>query len=316
MTADGAGRTGVGVGRAHAKAILFGEHAVVHGRPALAVPLHALAAEVVAVTGEDRLQLDTSLYAGPAATAPPALDPVIAAATAAIEHFGLRPGLRVAVHSAIPHGRGLGSSAAVAAAVAEAVAALAGRVLDPDARHEIVQAAERVAHGNPSGLDARSVVADGPIRFRAGDVAPVAVGAPLSLVLADSGRAGSTATAVAEVRRRLVTEPRAADAVLDRLGELADRAAGQLAAGAAEDLGRGMVEAHALLAGLGVSTPELDGLVTAALAAGALGAKLTGGGLGGCILALAPGAAAAEDLAHALLRAGATQTWTTRIDAT
>ena len=74
-----------------------------------------------------------------------------------------------------------------------------------------------------------------------------------------------------------------------------------------------MIEAHGLLGEIGVSTPTLDSLVDAATAAGARGAKLTGGGLGGCVLALADDDDSAEELAEALRKAGAPRTWTTEV---
>ncbi|MGO1537775.1 MAG: mevalonate kinase [Leucobacter sp.] len=307
--------TRVGTGTAHAKAILFGEHAVVYGAPAIAVPLHGLEVQAdIRRTPVTELRIESELFAGAATAAPAHMRPVIAAvqaAVASIESADERVELRI--RSAIPHGRGLGSSAAVATAITRAIADLHGVDLSIDERYAVVQQAERVAHGNPSGIDARAVAALAPIIFRSGEVSRVAVGAPLTFVLADSGVTGSTAEAVTGVRDRRAADPDGIDAVISRLSQLAEGATRELEKGDRSALGARMTEAHSYLQQLGVSTPTLDALVDASQAAGALGAKLTGGGLGGCVLALANSEDAAEHIALALRAAGASRTWTTEV---
>ncbi|PRI11425.1 mevalonate kinase [Leucobacter massiliensis] len=315
--AEAAHERGHGIGSAHAKAILFGEHAVVYGAPAIAVPLHQLEVETrIRSTPGHELRIESELFAGTASSAPERLRPVITAVRAALAAVG-RPDdqVQLRVRSAIPHGRGLGSSAAVAAAVARAAADLTGAELGADAFHEIVQQAERVAHGNPSGIDARAVAAAGPIRFHEGRVCATGVGAPLTFVLADSGRPGSTAEAVAGVRERRAADPVAMDRALAQLSELAEGSVLDLELGDRPALGARMLQAHELLGRIGVSTVRLDALVDAARAAGAHGAKLTGGGLGGCVLALADSEQQAEHIALALRAAGARRTWTTTVAA-
>ncbi|QBE48144.1 mevalonate kinase [Leucobacter triazinivorans] len=315
-----AGERAVGTGTAHAKAILFGEHAVVYGAPAIAVPLHQLEVEtMIRPTPGSELRIESELFAGTASSAPEVLRPVITAVRAALGAVGavgaeeMQAQLRV--RSAIPHGRGLGSSAAVAAAIARAAADLFGTELDADAFHEIVQRAERVAHGNPSGIDARAVSAAGPIRFHGGSARPTGVGAPLTFVLADSGVPGSTAAAVAGVRERRAADPVRMDRAISQLADIAEGSVLDLELGDRSALGSRMLEAHALLGRIGVSTVQLDALVEAARAAGAHGAKLTGGGLGGCVLALAESEAQAEHIALALRSTGAPRTWTTTVAA-
>lgn len=307
----------VGVGTAHAKAILFGEHAVVYGAPAIAVPLHQLEVEtVIRSTPGSELRIESELFAGTASSAPDLLRPVVTAVRAALASVGVSgEQVQLRVRSAIPHGRGLGSSAAVAAAIARAAADLAGAELGADEFHEIVQRAERVAHGNPSGIDARAVAAAGPIRFHAGRVRATGVGAPLTFVLADSGVPGSTAEAVAGVRERRAADPVRMERAISQLADIAEGSVLDLELGDRSALGSRMLEAHELLGRIGVSTVKLDALVDAARAAGAHGAKLTGGGLGGCVLALAESEDQAEHIALALRAAGAPRTWTTTVAA-
>lgn len=315
LGASGRPTNGTGNGRAHAKAILLGEHAVVHGGAALAVPLRQLEVRAEVSTAPGRgLRIESELYGGSAENAPEHLRPVITAVREALA--SIRRGheiVQVRISSSIPHGRGLGSSAAVATAITRAVARRSAVVLTEEAAHQIVQLAERVAHGNPSGIDARAVAADWPLHFREGQVEPVRVAAGLVLILADSGAPGSTAEAVARVRELRTAEPKRVGRILDELSDGAELGRIALESGDALLLGDRMLAAHERLRELGVSTPRLDGLVEAAAAAGALGAKLTGGGLGGCVIALADDPEQGERIARILRAAGAKRTWTASI---
>lgn len=303
-----------GVGRSHGKAILIGEHAVVYGAAAIALPVPSVEAiaQVELLPAGETSRLTSRLHSGPFATLPAELTPVAAAVHAAATAVGLDPDrIHLRIGSQVPIGRGMGSSAAVAAAVVEAVADAAGAQLTSEMRHELIQTSERVAHGNPSGLDARTVVSDQPVRFlRRRPQGSVPVARPTSFVIADSGVSASTAVAVANVRARREAAPQVVDAVIEELGALVDPVAAALGSGDMTALGAGMTRAHQLLREIGVSSPVLDDLVGGALAAGSPGAKLTGSGGGGCVLALAASPQDADDLALALHAAGAPRTWT------
>jgi mevalonate kinase len=306
-----------GTGRASGKAIVFGEHAAVFGHPAIAMPLRAMTTTAHAEPVDGASRLHSALYTGALDRVPDRLQPTAVAVRATLEAVGAgSAGALVRVESDIPAERGVGSSAAVAAAIVEAVAAAYGIELDADRRHALIQTAERAAHGRPSGLDARAVVATAPVWFEAGRVEPIAVGGPLSFVIADSGVRGRTREAVAHVGARRASDPATVDAALDRLGALSADGRTALASGDVEALGAGMDEAHALLDRLGVSDPALDALVGVARRAGAAGAKLTGGGRGGCVLVLARDAEHAAALARALRTAGAPAAWTTDLEST
>ncbi|GAA1489806.1 mevalonate kinase [Brachybacterium sacelli] len=306
----------LGTGRAHAKAILLGEHSVVYGAPAIAVPVSNLTSTATLRPTAGSL-ISSSLYQGPSSDAPSRLAPVQAAWRAAAARVGARTeGFELVTESALPIARGLGSSAAIAAAIVRAVADAAGITLEVAEEHELIQEAERAAHGTPSGIDARTVVAETPIRFERGAFQPLPVGSAVTLVIADTGQPGATSRAVASVRALRDRDPAMVDTAIARLGELAEGSVTDLAAGDHAELGLRLRSAQELLVRLGVSSPELDTLVQAAHAAGSPGAKLTGGGQGGCVIALAPSVAEAGPLSRALEEAGAAQVWTTVIGET
>ena len=134
-----------------------------------------------------------------------------------------------------------------------------------------------------------------------------------SLIIADSGIHGSTREAVGGLRRRYENDPDNIGPRINRLGALTQNAIMALDQADAPALGVAMDEAHAVLTELSLSLPVLDDLAEAARAAGALGAKLTGGGLGGCVIALVTGEPAARRVRAALERAGAPATWNYRM---
>lgn len=264
------------------KLILCGEHAVVHGHPAIAFAVD--------------LQTRVTLRRDDGATHvvdDGGTDPRL---TEAIELALPETGWEVQIASTLPVGRGMGSSAALAVALARARAAHEGRQLDPDEVFARAMPLERVFHGNPSGLDVAVSARGGAIRYRRGPpphIEPLTTRAAWRVVVLDTGRLGNTAELVAGVS----AQRPGIDPVLARIGTLVTEAAGCL--DRPGDLGPLLVENHRLLARIGVSTPELDALVVLALDAGAWGAKLSGAGGGGVVMALV------DDPAPLLRAAGA-----------
>jgi mevalonate kinase len=292
-----------------AKAILIGEHAVVYGRPGIAVPLPSRRATARLLAGNPR-------GAGVLVEAPdlgksgfededPALRPLALAVEIAFGALGIPvPALMLRIESEVPVSRGLGSGAAVAAATVRACAAFAGAEFAPEEVSALAFEVEKLHHGKPSGIDNSVVAFERPVWFSRSEGPRVLPSKPFVLVLADSGVRAKTSGLVAGVARRREADPDAAEGIFDRMAERAEAARRALAEGDTEALGRGLDEAHGLLRELGVSCPALDRLAGAARAAGALGAKLSGAGGGGYLLALAPSRQAAGGIADALARAG------------
>lgn len=301
---------------APAKAILIGEHSVVYGRPAIALPLPQLQATARVLAGEGSLVIE-SQYEGDGGRRELRVDlgqegPPQAlglAARAALRHAGRteRTPWRVQVESQIPAGRGLGSSAAVAVAVVRALglAAEPDEDWDPQTVAELALEAERFIHGQASGIDTAVSAHQQPIQFQEGRARPLTLGAPLHFLVADSGQRQATSEMVAALRSRQTERPRTHAAWFDRVGQLAEDAVRALAEGSPRWLGQLMDANHLLLQAMELSTPLLDQLVAEARAAGAWGAKLTGSGGGGAIIALVD-AERADSVGQALSQAGAT----------
>jgi mevalonate kinase len=262
-----------GVGRGHGKVILLGEHAVVHGHPALAGALGVgVVVEVEAAEHDD------------VAIAPwGAAEPIARAALAIKAALGVRAPTRMRGSATVPARAGLGSSAALAVAVTRALAAAFGLGLDGGATEQAAAAAERLFHDDPSGVDVALAARGGFGLYRRGVGLEPVDAAPVRLAIGLSGEPRSTAAMVAGVRARLATDA-GARAALDRLGRLAVR--GRAALADPDALGALFDEAHFDLAALGLSTERLEALVQAAHANGARGAKLTGAGGGGAVIAV------------------------------
>ena len=266
------------VGFGHGKLILLGEHAVVFGQPALAAGIPN-GVRATATPGTGRVQvpawgIDARVGDG---------SPVGTAAARLLEKLGVRDRDFV-LEADLPSRAGLGSSAAMAVALA--------RAASPDAAPAELLAAvaesESVFHGTPSGIDAAAALHGGIGCFRLADGwRPVPIQRRIKVCVGLSGKPRDTKTQV-EAVGRLVARMPAARRIVELLGEVTE--AGLLAVkdGDIDNLGRLFDMAHGLLAALRVSSPELEALVHAARASGAIGAKLTGAGGGGAVIAIAP----------------------------
>jgi mevalonate kinase len=268
------------------KIILLGEHAVVYGYPALAAALDrgvTIAPVPTPAGGPLRLDIPAWELKVKAGDDHPVAHCLVAIADA----LGVgRPALSLVGDAQIPHSAGLGSSAALAVAIARA---LLQHVRRPGSNAEIGNAAgasETLLHGRASGIDVALALAGGIGVYRkSAGLRPINARG-LRVLVAPSGTPRSTAAMVERIADATHALP--ADERLKELGDLTDSGTTALLAGDLPTLGTAMNRAHEILAGLGVSTPQLDSLCEAARATGAHGAKLTGAGGGGAIIAVAP----------------------------
>jgi mevalonate kinase len=303
------------------KIILFGEHAVVYGRPAIAAPVNQVRANAI-VMAEPRspagrvtiqapqIDLDNTLDALPSD------HPISLAIHLVLGALGIKspPAFHLRLTSTIPVAAGLGSGAAVSVAIIRAVSSFLGHPLQDDQVSTIAFEVEKLHHGTPSGIDNTVITYQRPVYFIKGArIESFQVSVPFTIVIGDTGIKSPTAVAVGDLRRAWQVAADHYEPLFDAVGMLAQAARQEIEHGNPLAIGSLMNENHSLLQEMGVSSPELDNLVEAARSAGALGAKLSGGGRGGNMIALA----AAEDpaiIATALSSAGAIRTIITRVE--
>lgn len=267
------------------KVILLGEHAVVYGHPALAVPL------TLGVTARGTPAERCGLTGLPDLTR--AQRRMLSSAFEAVAAATGHPPVRIALSSTLPVSMGLGSSAALAVAVSRLLLEASGARSSPAKVLALALRMEETFHGTPSGVD-HTVSAHGapllyrrPTPGRPGRVRRIHVGARATLLLALVGPRRGTQETVAALRRRAARWPERYERLFREMGRLAVEGTAALEAGDLESLGDAMNVNHGLLAAAGVSSPALDTAADTLRRAGALGAKLTGaGGDGGAVVAL------------------------------
>ncbi|HMB23435.1 MAG: mevalonate kinase [Chloroflexota bacterium] len=277
---------------AFGKIILFGEHAVVYGRPALAVPVTQVHADVdVSDSREEGIWIDSAAVRLHAELKTlPSNHPIAAAINNLFFLFRTSPpypNLTVKITSTIPVASGLGSGAAVTVALTRALASHLRRAMKDEDVNAFAFEIEKIHHGVPSGIDNTVITYARPVYFSIGKaIETFKVGQPFTFVIADTGIPALTNESAEAVRRLWLDDPTRLEKTFDEIGDVAFSARCAIEAGMYEWLGELMNKNHALLQELTVSSPELDRLVEAARGSGALGAKLSGGGRGGNIIAL------------------------------
>ncbi len=303
--------TKTAVGLAHSKLILIGEHAVVHGQPAIAIPFKLIGVETIVEYIPGPVELDSSFYYGPLHLAPESLRGIVVCIQDTLEYLDIPcENLTIRINSSIPPGKGLGSSASVAVSVIRSLFNYANRSYTREELLQLANVAETYAHGSPSGIDTLTITSDTPIWFEKNQpVETVGVKEDLHFIVADSGQDADTRTSVQSVTNLLKKAPRKIQQKLDRIGKLTYEAKDALEKASKHFLGHMLNEAQKELEFLGVSDAVLNRLIRFARQEGALGAKLTGGGNGGCIIALAQNEMHCKQLAEKLKQFGAQTVW-------
>ena len=306
-----------GIGTSHAKIILMGEHSVVYGQPAIALPLPSVQLSVTLSSRQDNQRIIKSrYYHGILENLPSSMNENKKLIDTLSARFNdQETGWDLKIESQLPAERGMGSSAASAIAIIRAFFDYYDEPLDRTLLLQLADVEEQITHRSPSGLDAATVSSDKPLFYVKGRIGvPIEMNLDASLVIADTGKKGATKEAILAVKDELKNNNEKAEEHIKHLGELVNQTKDYLVQNDIVKLGDALNFAQTDLAALNVSDPSLDHLIHVARDNGALGAKLTGGGRGGCMIALMQTAMGARRLASILKENGAHDIWLQPLD--
>jgi mevalonate kinase len=308
------------------KVILFGEHAVVYNRPALAVPVTQVHADVEVLDSSRKgiwihspgIELHAELHSLP--TDHPIgsvilkfFSPPFSSPHFLEEKMGGQNGVEISIASTIPVASGLGSGAAVSVALIRALASYVAHPLSDDRVNGLVYEIEKLYHGTPSGIDNTVITYAKPVYFiKNKPIETFKVGKPFTIVIGDTGTPAPTKESVGDLRLLWLRDMNHFEGIFNEIAQISLIARRSIECGNPESLGNLMDHNHSLLQDMTISSPQLDNLVAAARDAGAMGAKLSGSGRGGNMIALVE-QSKAESVADALISAGAKRAIITEI---
>ena len=296
-----------GIGKSHSKIILIGEHSVVYGYPAIAIPLKKIEIECAIEEAKRNFFYDET----------DTLSVAIFTALKYLKKENVK--MKYKITSQIPQKRGMGSSAAVSIAAIRAIFNYFRENLEDELLEKLVNTAEIVAHKTPSGLDAKTCLSDKAIRFvKNKGFSYIDLNLDAYLVIADTGIYGNTGEAIQNVKN-LGSK---AELSLKKLGRLTDEMT-RILTGNIENkeekikkiskIGEIMTAANTELGKLNITIEKTELFVKTAIENGAAGAKISGGGLGGCVIALAENLEIMEKVKDGFTKCGAENIWVEKI---
>jgi len=287
------------------KIILFGEHAVVYGKPAIAIPVSGMRASAWSEPNESGLTINALDLNEKFDLQNSSNQFSILAQTILSQNKQKEPNLTINLSSELPQGSGMGSSAATATAVCRVLSNHLGVNLDVNQVSELVFNAEKIVHGNPSGIDNTVVAYEMPIYFIKGKKPKTfKPGKIFHLVIGDTGIKASTKKTVQNVRITWKKEPNLMNRYFDEIEIITKNGKLAIEQGDSKLVGKMMNKNHDLLNSIGVGHKKLDKLIDISKKADAIGAKLTGGGGGGNMVALAKDKKTQKKIHDAITEAG------------
>lgn len=293
--------------RAYGKIILFGEHVVVYGYPALAAALSTGIVCHIEPTAQSKFTLSLpQIHVQASREDEGAFGQILRLLEEQIphpHHYG-----QLVIHSEIPFKAGLGSSAALAVAMIRALLEWHGISWPLQKVNEMAYCVEKIFHGTPSGIDntvatygGLCLVAD-PSKYQMPEyisekivLSKFVAGRlpllpqPIPIIVVNTQQERETKKLVEHVREVYQQNPHYYEPIFAAIGDFATRGYQMFMENRYQELGNMMDINHHHLQTMQVSSPALDQAWQDAKAAGACGAKLTGAGGGGCLIALAPG---------------------------
>jgi len=274
--------------KAPGKIIITGEHFVVHGSLALAAAIDKGAlVEAEAFEGIEIVSKALGFFSSKKGKVPLSLRPTLEAIKATLEFIGERKGVKVIIDSDLPVSSGLGSSSAVAVATVAATSSALNHELLPEEIVNLAMISERITHGKPSGIDVNVAVYGGVILFKMGEKPKqIELNKDVEFLVCHSGIERRTSEMVSKFSRMKKSYPSLFTSLVSSSSYFTEMAASALVNKDLTTLGSIMNFFHAVLSNLEMSTRELDYMIERTLEAGCIGAKLTGAGGGGCIIAL------------------------------
>lgn len=283
------------IGKGYAKVILFGEHFVVYGLPGIASSIDkCVQIDAQKVKDSDDVVFDDKVYNEKISLKenPEHIKSKLFNAMFKDEEFVPKKGIKLTITATSTPGGGMGYSASLCAAMARAMSVLTDQGWKDDKIFEVTMKGETIAHGTPSGIDPACATYGSLILFEKNmeggknKIQPFKLGAPLYLVLADTGIKHDTKEAVMDVRKRKEANPAEYEKIFSDYKTLVGKAKTALKFGETIEVGKLMNENHELLKKIGVSIPEIENIIKVMNYSNALGAKITGAGMGGNVIGL------------------------------
>ncbi|KYK35231.1 MAG: hypothetical protein AYK18_13255 [Theionarchaea archaeon DG-70] len=295
-------------GKGYGKCILFNEHFVVYNLPSIVSAIGDTTVAAAEKTASGGVQLIDNRPATPGYKEDK-LDQQEDSLKKILDAMRISPdeNIKITLGGSLYAASGVGASAASCTAIARALSNLFDMGLNDDQINDIAYEGEKGYHGTPSGVDNTASTYGGLIWFIKGEkkiFEPITMKRPVEIVMGNTGKVANTKTAVAGVRERKEKYPEKYKKIFSEADQVVHQARKALQARDLNEVGRLMNYNHALLQQIEVSNHELDMLVETARAAGAMGAKMTGGGLGGYMVALTPGQTLQEKVATAIEEKG------------